>query len=143
MKENTLWSHITNPTYEINDVYSIQGFDYLKYNRLHRLSVDFLEDALKQNENCIVISHHVPSPNLTDIKYKTPKMLPYDQWFSSDMEWLISSYRDKIKCWFYGHTHTPSFQAIHGVPCLCNPIGYPNENGKVDFTLHYDVCDDV
>jgi predicted phosphohydrolase len=139
----TLWSHITNPMYEINDVYSIPDFNYVKYNRLHRMSVDFLEDALNSTaEDCVVITHHVPSPNLTDVKYKTSKMLPYNQWFHCDMESLMSSYQEKIKCWVYGHTHTPSSQIIQGVPCVCNPIGYPNENKKVDFNVLYEIKQD-
>jgi len=41
----TLWSKITNPIYEINDVCAIPNLDYIKYNSLNMLCVDFLEDA--------------------------------------------------------------------------------------------------
>lgn len=129
----TLWSKITNPTYEINDVYYIPDFDYVKYNRLNVLCVDFLEDTLQNNENCIVITHHVPSNSLIDIKYKTKRMLPYNQWFYCDMDHLIKKNRNKIKCWIYGHTHTSSNVIINEIPFLCNPIGYPNENEHVNF----------
>lgn len=129
----TLWSKITNPIYEINDLYNIPNFNYLKYNRLNMLSVDFLQDALQNNENCIVITHHMPSSSLIDIKYKTPGMLPYNQWFYCDMDELIEKKGDKIKCWIYGHTHTPSNVIINNIPFLCNPIGYPNENTKINF----------
>ena len=129
----TLWSKITNPSYEINDVYSIPNFDYIQYNRLNMLSVDFLEDALQKNENCIVITHHVPSNSLIDIKYKTTKMLPYNQWFYCNMDEMIEINKTKIKCWFYGHTHSPSNVIINEIPFLCNPIGYPNENSKINF----------
>lgn len=129
----TLWSKITNPTYEINDVHSIPQFDYIQYNRLNMLSVDFLEDALQNNENCVVITHHVPSNTLIDIKYKCQPMLPYNQWFYCNLDELIAANAGKIKCWIYGHTHTPSTSIIEGIPFLCNPIGYPNENGSVNF----------
>lgn len=129
----TLWSKITNPSYEINDVYNIPNFDYIEYNRLNRLSVDFLEETLQNNEKCIVITHHMPSFSLTDVKYKTQKMLPYNQWFYCDMDSLIETQKDKIECWIYGHTHTPSNVKINEIPFLCNPIGYPNENSKLDF----------
>ena len=129
----TLWSKITNPEYKINDVYKIPQFDYIEYNRLNMLSVDFLEDTLKNNENCIVITHHVPSNSLIDIKYKTQDMLPYNQWFYCDMDEMIDTNKDKIKCWIYGHTHAPSYNIINGIPFLCNPIGYPNENSKINF----------
>jgi predicted phosphodiesterase len=129
----TLWSKITNPNYKINDVYSIPNFDYFQYNRLNLLSVDFLEDTLKNNEKCIIITHHMPSSLLIDPKYKTQQMQPYNQWFYCDMDNIIALQKDKIKCWIYGHTHTPSNVKLHDIPFLCNPIGYPNENSKLDF----------
>jgi predicted phosphohydrolase len=135
----TLWSKITNPNYEINDVYNIPEFDYVKYNRLNMLSVDFLEDALQNNENCVVITHHIPSDSLIDIKYKTQHMLPYNQWFYCNMDELIATNARKINCWIYGHTHTPSKNMIHEIHFLCNPIGYPNENKHVHFTTTHEI----
>ena len=129
----TLWSKITEPSYEINDVYCIPNFDYNQYNSLNHICVNFLNDTLEKNENCIVITHHMPSSSLIDEKYKIEKMLPYNQWFYCDMDDLITSKGNKIICWFYGHTHTPSSRIINGIPFLCNPIGYPNENSKINF----------
>ena len=134
---STLWSKITNPSYEINDVYKIPYFDYIQYNRLNMLSIDFLEDTLQNNKNCIVITHHMPSDSLIDIKYKTPQMLPYNQWFYCNMDEFIEVNRNKIKCWIYGHTHTSSNVIINEIPFLCNPIGYPNENKILDFQKNF------
>ena len=100
----TLWSKITNPQYEINDVYNIPNFDYIKYNRLNMLSIDFLEEALEKNEHCIVITHHLPLNSLIDIKYKTEKMRPYNQWFYCNMDEIIEKNRNKIKCWIYSYS---------------------------------------
>lgn len=130
----TLWSKITNPSYEINDVYNIPNFDYIKYNRINRICVDFLEDVVNTtNKKCIIITHHIPSQSLIDTKYLTEKMRPYNQWFYNDMDSFIESNQEKISCWIYGHTHTPRNERIHNIQFLCNPIGYPNENSKVDF----------
>lgn len=129
----TLWCKITNPQYKISDVTKIPNFDYIEYNRLNRLSVDFLEDALQNNKNCIVITHHIPSSSLIDIKYKTPQMIHYNQWFCCIMDDFIERKKDKIKCWIYGHTHTPSNIMINEIPFLCNPIGYLGENIDLDF----------
>ena len=129
----TLWSKITNPVYNINDTKCIPSFNYIKYNELHESCVEFLENALENNNNCIIITHHVPSFTLVDKKYKTPSMLPYNQWFNCDMDELIEKEKDNIKCWIYGHTHTPSSTIINEIPFVCNPIGYPNENNKLDF----------
>ena len=128
-----LWSKITNPCYEINDVYQIPHFSCVKYNSLNAACIEFLENTLENNDNCIVITHHVPSYSLIDEKYKTEKMQPYNQWFYSDMDTLIKNKGHKIKCWIYGHTHTPSNVKINEIPFICNPIGYPNENENVNF----------
>ena len=56
-----LWSKITNPSYKINDVYNIPNFDYIEYNELNRLCIAFLQDTLQNNENCIIITHRMPS----------------------------------------------------------------------------------
>ena len=135
----TLWSHITNPIYEINDVYSIPNFNYIKYNKLNTKCVKFLDNALNNNNNCIVITHHIPSSSLIDVKYKTTKMIPYNQWFYCDLDRLIDEKKDKIKCWIYGHTHTPSNVLINEIPFLCNPIGYPNENVNINFQKNIEI----
>ena len=135
----TLWSKITDPFYKINDMYKIPNFNYVEYNRLNMLSIDFLKDALQNNENCIIITHHVPSNDLIDIKYKTREMLPYNQWFYCDIDDLIETNGNKIRCWIYGHTHTPSNVIINGIPFLCNPIGYPNENKIIDFQSAFEL----
>jgi predicted phosphohydrolase len=136
---STLWSYIKDPTFQINDVYNIPNFDYIKYNELNQVCVKFLEEAVGSNEKCIVITHHLPSKQFIDHKYNTIKDKPYQQWFYSDMDLFIHTYHNKIKFWFYGHTHTPSTHKINDISFLCNPIGYPGENNKTDlnktFTL--------
>lgn len=135
----TLWSKITNPNYEINDVYNIPNFDYKKYNKLNKISVDFLENSIKTNNNCIVITHHVPSHSLIDNKYLTKKMNPYNQWFYCDLDHLITN-NSNIKVWIYGHTHTEKIKNINGIQFLCNPIGYPNENKNIDLNKIYEFA---
>lgn len=135
----TLWSKITNPSNEINDLYKIPQFDHIQYNKLNMLCIDFLEDTLQNNENCIIITHHMPSNSLIDIKYKSQQMLPYNQWFYSNMDDFIETNGHKIKYWIYGHTHTPSNVIINEIPFLCNPIGYPNENNIIDFQKNFTI----
>ncbi len=126
----TLWSKITNPVYKINDVNCIKDFDYIEYNKLNKQCVDFLEQTIKSNDNdnVIIITHHQPSETLIDAKYKVSNMLPYNQWFYCSMDQFIESNKNKMKCWIYGHTHTPLIKQIHNIPFCCNPLGYPNEN---------------
>lgn len=133
----TLWSHISNPDYCINDVYKIKNFDTSDYNKLNSECIAFLEETIQHHHNCIIITHHMPSESLIDEKYKTREMSHYNQWFYCDMDDFIAKNESKIKCWFYGHTHTPSEERIKGIPFLCNPIGYPNENKHLDFHKLY------
>jgi predicted phosphohydrolase len=132
----TLWCKITYPEFEINDVNIIPDFDHHTCNELNKLNVAFLTDALKTYDDCIIITHHLPSESLIDPKYRTKRMEPYNQWFFTNLDDLIklySSYENKINCWIYGHTHTPSYCKKYGIPFLCNPIGYPRENKKPNF----------
>lgn len=133
----TLWSKITNPIDEINDVYQIPNFDYIKYNFLNMICTDFLEKCIEKNDNCIIITYHLPSESLIDNKYKVPNMIQYNQWFYCNLDSFIEKNKNKIDCWIYGHTHMPSFKKIHNIPFMCNPIGYPNENKEVDFQKVY------
>jgi len=139
---STLWSNITKPAYTINDVIQIPDFDIQKYNGLNKKCVKFLNEEMESiADNCIIITHHMPSESLIHEKYKTLQMLPYNQWFYCDMNKFMEKYKDRIKCWFYGHTHCPAESILHGIHTLCNPIGYPNENSKIDYTKYFDVLD--
>lgn len=131
----TLWSQIDDPLNKINDMYKIPNFTVLEYNRLHKECLEFLGRALLQ-ENCIVISHHLPSFLLINEKYLNS---PSNQWFASNLDSFIEHNKERIKCWFYGHTHAGSIQQISGIPFLCNPIGYPGENLLRDFNKTWTV----
>lgn len=140
----TLWSHISNRACCINDVYEIPELTITKYNKLHEECKQFLKEAIananaaNKNTKCIVITHHCPTYNVINEKYKILRMMPYNQWFASDIFESISlENKKKIKCWFYGHTHTPSHMIIDNIDILCNSIGYPNENSSTNFNKTY------
>jgi predicted phosphodiesterase len=133
----TLWSNIKNPEYKINDTNAIKDLDYIKYNSYNQKCITFLEEAIVNNYNTIIITHHVPSNDLIDTKYKISNMINYNQWFYCDLDNLIEVNKDNIRCWIYGHTHTPSIKLINDIPFLCNPIGYINENIHTNFTKTY------
>ena len=121
-------------------MHEIPNFDYLQYNKLNDRSVVFLKTMLDEiYEKSIIITHHVPSSSLIDIKYKTQKYENYHQWFYCNLDELIYKNRNKIKCWIYGHTHTPSNVRINNIPFLCNPIGYPNQNKNLNFQTNITI----
>jgi predicted phosphodiesterase len=131
----TLWSKITRRDYAINDVDYIPGLDRKKYNQLNLQCIDFLDISLRNPDNteCIVMTHHLPSLSLIDPKYKTSKLSHYNEWFYCDLDDTILQHNAKIKCWVYGHTHTPNKTNIGKTIMACNPIGYPDENDDPDF----------
>lgn len=134
-----LWSKISTPYYEINDTKMIKNLNIENYNNLNKVCVDFLEDKIKDLDNVIIITHHMPSYSLINEKYKKGDINNYNQWFYCDMDSFIDKNKDKIKCWIYGHTHSSNETKINNVPFLCNPIGYPGENYKVDFNKIYEL----
>ena len=131
----TLWSKITNIQYPTQDVYAIADFTQDMYNDMNEQCVEFLCKTIeKQKCKCVVITHHLPLYELIDAKYKTMKMQAYNQWLYCDMNNDIERLRTKIACWIYGHTHSSSVKKVFGIPFLCNPAGYPEENDKIDFS---------
>lgn len=131
----TLWSKITRREYAINDVDYIPGLDRILYNQMNLQCVDFLKTTLRDpgNKECVVITHHLPSLSLIDPKYRTSRFSHYNEWFYCDLDKMIKRDSAKIKCWFYGHTHTPNKTVLDKTIFACNPIGYVDENDDPDF----------
>ena len=137
---STLWSHISNPNYKINDVFSIKDMTIDLYNQLHQDNRDFISRELDQTRcPAIMLTHHVPLFELTANKYRTPTMEPYHQWFSANMTDVILPHQDRIRGWFYGHTHLPSSVIVHNVPFHCNPVGYEYENDRINYDTYVDI----
>lgn len=135
----TLWSQVTNPYVTINDTKLIYGLTPKIYQEHHMKCRAFLEEALQSsptNKN-IILTHHMPSYDLIAPQYRRGSMEEYNQWFATDLNEMIESYKYRIKCWIYGHTHTPSEQILSGVPMLCNPIGYPGEQQTVNYNKQF------
>ena len=128
----TLWSQLDNPTKNINDMYRIKGMDMERYNMLHREAKERLSVMLEESTiPCIVTTHHMPSYSLIDKNYDDPH---YNMWFASHMDNMIDMYKERIKCWVYGHTHMANQSDLY-VTMLCNPIGYKGENPKRNYNV--------
>ncbi len=128
----TLWSHIYDNRYLTNDFNHIHELTIEKYNEMHERDVQYLKNTFQQsineNKKIIVISHYLPSYLLNHPKYS--KYHHLNQCFSSHSDNLIS---EPVKTWIFGHTHTSVTMEINNIPCVSNPIGYPEENVDVDF----------
>lgn len=117
----------------MNDYNQILDFTPEKSSILHDIAIDALKNALDQsdtNTKWIVMSHHMPSFDLIDAKYK--RLNELNCAFASDIPLAKD---DRIKAWVYGHTHTP--KQINKF--YCNPVGYPGENKILDLTKSFQI----
>jgi predicted phosphodiesterase len=125
----TLWSNISEKGLRMmSDGRYISMEDILEK---HTKAVKFLEDQINlrevatedgslSSENFIVVTHHLPSKSLVHRKYSH-----YDNsGFASSCDHL---FRDNIKYFVYGHTHTKSITKIGQTNLICNSLGYPGE----------------
>ena len=122
----TLWSYI--PEYikndelnAYNDFKKIKGMNRQKYNQLYKKNLEFLTNEIKNKNNIICLTHHLPSIELIHEKYKNYQNFM----FANKLNYLI---KDNIKLWMCGHSHTGNTKIINNVICTLNPFGYPNEN---------------
>jgi predicted phosphodiesterase len=102
---STLWSNIPENTkmsdlMTIKDYHKIKDFNPITSNNLFTKNLEFIENNLNNNINCIIISHHAPS-------YKCiPKEFHGDSvncCFASHLDDLLS--HPNLLGWIYGHTH--------------------------------------
>lgn len=98
----------------------------------HEYELSQLKHFLRYNggKPCVVVTHHAPSKQSTNSKYKTEFHM--NGAYSSDLSALIAAHPE-IKLWCHGHTHD-SFDYVEGsTRILCNPAGYPirGRDGKL------------
>ena len=129
----TLWFDTEDLSnfHRMADFHEIEGAEYLipRENKAHK---DYLNSAIKEGD--IVITHHVPSPQLIDPQYVGSVINPY---FYSDMTGLIEEKKPAL--WIYGHTHIPNEAMIGETKMICNPLGYPHESEEFNIALEVEV----
>lgn len=76
----------------------------------------------------VVITHHLPALKSIAPRYATDPLNPA---FASRMEDMIERYQPTL--WIHGHTHEPCDYDLFGTRVVCNPRGYPGENGLAGF----------
>ena len=103
----------------MNDYSYIPNFTPKDATDMHLNTVANLEKEL-QDRRWIVMSHHKPSFDLIDDKYKTHENTDMNYAFASD---IAIAKDDRIVAWVYGHTHTPRQIGKF----YCNPFGYPGK----------------
>jgi hypothetical protein len=131
----TLWSEIDQKTIDdplksTNDYRQIllQGTKpafAFQLRELHYKEKSWLQQEIHKadmtGEQCLILTHYLPSYDLIAPKYRKT----FDNsFFASHCDDLI---RPPVKGWICGHSHTGMNLQIHGIPCVLNPYGYPDE----------------
>lgn len=146
---STLWSHI--PLANQWDIQqSISDFHVIKHNRKkftpanfnthHKDSLAFIKNSVAniQEDNKIVITHHVPTLFNYPEMYKTSKLNPA---FTVELFDYIES--SDINFWIFGHHHVnvPDF-SIGKTKMCTNQLGYVhnNENTGFRFDAYIELC---
>jgi len=100
----------------MNDFQEIFDFEPWVYQQYKR-TVEHLEKHIRPGG--VVITHHSPSLKSIHPRYEGS---PINQFFASDLEWLIESKRPSL--WIQGHTHESLDYRIGDTRIVCNPFGY-------------------
>jgi len=134
----TLWGYcetLSGMEY-VNDFQHITTFrdDPNEYNRMSVTSRRWLLENIQRytpTHDIIVMTHHLPSYELIDPKYRDRFVLnPY---YAQAMD---DAFTGSVRLWVYGHTHTPSIREINGIRFACNPFGYPEESNPKEAREH-------
>jgi len=138
---STLWTHIGVQNeftiqQSLNDFHVIKNGDYFltthQYNALHRESISFLSDELRnaQQAKNIVFTHHVPTLMNYPPQYKGSAL---NEAFAIELFELIETSQPDY--WIYGHSHvnTPQFQ-IGNTKLCTNQLGYVSHNEHQTFS---------
>jgi predicted phosphodiesterase len=74
----------------------------------------------------VVVTHHLPSERSVPAEYRSSPVQP---WFlASGAE---SLFKKELSVWIHGHTHQRCDYVLNNTRVICNPVGYPNEIGKL------------
>jgi predicted phosphodiesterase len=103
----------------------------------HKQSLNFLKNQLElfKDEQFFVISHHAPSLQAIDERFKNSSC---NGAFCSDLDYLILE-NPNIKNWVFGHVHTAFDFYIGDCRLNCNPGGYPKENTGFNSDFYLEV----
>jgi predicted phosphodiesterase len=114
-----------------NNTNSINKVTVEELNKIHREHTNFIYNKCTKNSKIgikkIVITHHMPSTKMINIKYINDDI---NCAFTSD---ILHTIPTKPDVWICGHSHSVYDDIVDDVHCVMNPIGYPNENKELNW----------
>lgn len=124
-----LWTNFNNDqNVEIYSQKFINDFRLIKDwtpDRVKEIRKDH-ENRIFKSDKKFVVTHFCPSWESLDLK-KYRKDDPLNGYFMNDLNIRIKN-SDKT-LWIHGHTHSQCDYMIGNCRVVCNPWGYPGENG--------------
>ena len=89
-----------------------------------------LERAENLAQTAVVVTHHAPSPQSINEKYRGSPLNPA---YASDLDHVIAQYQPAA--WIHGHMHDPVDKMLGDTRLVCNPGGYNHE--RVNFNPNF------
>ena|SRR3989338_1778495 len=132
----TLWTDMNQESpvvmsgchHVMNDYKYIHGLVPAHTAAIHAVSKQKLQAELDaSNEDVVVITHHLPSLQCINPKYKDEGNINF-AFAATDLDACIS--HPKIKLWVHGHTHESVDKVLGSTRVVCNPQGYLNRRGN-------------
>lgn len=118
----TLWTNIHGRAVLFMNDLNYLGLE--EYLGMHEKAKKALE-SLPDRGHDIIVTHHMPSYDFVAPQYKNTGTM--NSGFASHCDYLFPKAK---KYWIFGHTHTPVCQDKDGIRFICNPVGYPGEEGR-------------
>jgi predicted phosphodiesterase len=94
---------------------------------LHHESVRWLEARVREpfDGPTVVVTHHAPSFRSVPLRFRSDLISAA---FASNLDDLVQ--RSGAAYWIHGHTHDTFDYSIGHTRVVCNPLGYPHEQGR-------------
>lgn len=148
---STLWSNVPEEKKEIvrnslNDYRVVKNGKHVltveDTNLMHKNSVDFIQNELKQDfeGKTIVVTHHMPTFEVVEEQYKDSTI---NSAFVSELKGLIKEH--DIDLWVCGHSHSFDDRIVENTRIVRNPLGYVEQYEYKDFKRDFviDLFEDI
>jgi Predicted phosphohydrolase len=111
-------------------LYNDQTLTWDNFNREHDKCFHFLQEEVSKSmaEHIIVVTHHVPSFQLSSPDYKGSSI---NGAFTVELEQYIEN--SPVEYWIYGHSHRNIDKVIGRTKCVSNQLGYVFHNEHYTF----------
>ena len=128
----------------MNDYRVIQIFRKGVYRKLipndtlceHFAAVQFIDQETKDHDNCVVLTHHGPTPMSIGPDF-VDDYHGNGGYVSNLFDFIYD--RPQIKLWTHGHVHHHLEYKVNDTTVACNPGGYPREDTGFDRSFLFEL----